>query len=103
MQPENHSSSRRGLIVVGKMGHGKSSFVRSLVIPKSANPFSTTITIPTISSGLKSATLHPQLYLADPSHNLTADNEPLYVIDTEGLDSDTSVSLVLEEIDEIIK
>jgi hypothetical protein len=43
------------------------------------------------------------MYLVDPSHNLTSDNQPLYVIDTEGLDSETSVSLVVEEIDDLIK
>lgn len=103
MQIERHNKKKRCFIVVGKMGHGKSSFVRCMAIPKKSNPFTSVTLVPTISSGLTSATLRPDMYLVDPSHNLTSDNEPLYVIDTEGLDSETSVSLVVEEIDDLIK
>ncbi len=74
MQLSSETKNKRVLLVVGKMGHGKSSFVRSLVLPKYANPFTTSIAIPETSSGFKSVTLKPFLYIADPSHNLTSDN-----------------------------
>lgn len=74
MQLGTETKNKKALLVVGKMGHGKSSFVRSLVLPKCVNPFTTSIAIPETSSGFKSVTVKPCIYKADPSHNLTSDN-----------------------------
>ena len=77
------------------MGAGKSSFIRSLMTSKDSTELLAGDNIPLIKGGAKSCTLEPKLYKVHPSHDIGGDGKPIYVLDTEGLNSQT-VTLILE-------
>lgn len=68
--------------MVGMMGSGKSSFIRSLMTKKGSKKPLIGSNVPLISSSLGSCTLEPKLYEVDHSHDLAGDGKPIYVLDT---------------------
>ena len=69
------------MLVVGRTGHGKSAFVKSLPIKDAQSEIKT-------GSSSKPITEQVQMYAIDPALGLPAD---LYVVDTPGLREDYSV------------
>lgn len=87
------------LIVVGKTGVGKSSFVAELVSQKGGN-LDESIEIKR-SGGINSVTDKCEIYQVHPTHDII-ENENLYIMDTPGLDSEESACLITEMIDRIM-
>lgn len=81
------------LIVVGRMGHGKSSFCKMLVNDTEKPKVEAHVSI-------KSGTLDCKIYLSNRFHKVFG--EDILIIDTPGLDSKNTVSLVAEDIDDLI-
>lgn len=80
----SENQQKKAIVVLGKMGNGKSSFVKMLA----KNPDSVQC-----SSGTDSCTRDCLIYEVDPVHKL--DHGQVYIIDTPGLDSDNKAFLTL--------
>jgi hypothetical protein len=72
------------------MGHGKSSFVKMLVRECDKEKVEA-------KNSPESITKDCAIYLVDPKLKLI--NESLYIIDTPGLDSESSVFLTVEKLE----
>ena len=100
---EAEAEEKRILLVVGKMGSGKSSLIRSLMTPKGSKDLLVGEAVPLIKGDLKSCTIDPGLFRVHQSHDFTGDGKPLYVLDTQGLDSQEAAAVILEEVDTFIQ
>lgn len=87
-KPRNYT-----LIVVGRMGHGKSSFCKMLVDNQEKGKIKA-------ETSLKSVTSMCSLY--QTNFFKKALGEDCYIMDTPGIDSKNSIHLVVEDIDDLI-
>ena len=81
------------LIVVGRMGHGKSSFCKMIVNDSEKYKIKAHVSI-------KSGTLDCNIYVSNRFNDIFG--EDILIIDTPGLDSKATVSLIAEDIDDLI-
>lgn len=90
---EAQLENKFALIVVGRMGHGKSSFCKMVVNDTEKPKVEAHVSI-------KSGTLDCKIYLSNRFHDVFG--EDILIIDTPGLDSKNTVSLIAEDIDDLI-
>ena len=81
------------MLAVGRTGHGKSAFVKSLAIKGAQSEIK-------IGSSSKPVTEQVQMYAIDPVLGLPAD---LYVVDTPGLREDYSVLRAIGDLQRFIE
>ena len=84
---------RKLLIAVGKMGSGKSAFVKTLVCPKNSRELPSGIEKIKVENGKKSVTDECTIYPVHPSHGFV--DKSLDVMDTPGLDSTSDGSFIV--------
>ena len=90
---ESKLENKYALIVVGRMGHGKSSFCKMIVDDTEKPKVEAHVSI-------KSGTLDCKTYFSNRFNDIFG--EDIVVIDTPGLDSKSTVSLVVEDIDDLV-
>ena len=84
---------RKTVMVVGRMGHGKSSFCRMLVKEEEKDVLKS-------KASFRSVTEKCQLCLIDREKSPI--EEDLYLMDTPGLDAENRILLAIEQIDDFI-
>jgi putative ribosome biogenesis GTPase RsgA len=93
MEPLPLTQTKKAVVVVGKMGHGKSAFVKMLACQYDKFRIKA-------ETSTKSVTTECSLYKVDPGLNLYP--EDLYIIDTPGLDSDDAAFFVVEKLNQFV-